>query len=1280
MIPGNVHHVILHGRRITVRHIAINIQPVCTFLQGHKAAEPGFARDKVLGAVFIGTERASCHLSLIVEGISQALDGSDAGIHGKVIGVKIVEIGFAIPGNDRLPAGNKRAKTCIVMLAVLFKQARQLFGRNAVRAKIVPEFAVLACGIAGQLLHAGQRGTILIVAPVAFLSDPAVLAVLLQVKRIREVNDGAEEMGAIVPFQIFAVVIRIQAVLDLILLLLGQRFKHMEVRINVIAQIAGDRTGKHVVFIPGRVVIGAQLQTAEHAKRIRGSRVDRLRLTDEIADHRQLVIHDLRRRQGKVLIGQTQIGGVDRKALRCGQRNGYRSQRTDTFRKLEQEVPRGPPLLIAAGQHVKQSRQFLRNGHLGHIYSKGVGGLRRSIGVDQIIGLLFLFIICIGDTAVPRQQAAAAGGIIEIKIGLITLIEIRRDLCGKLQCLIDRCCLGLNSGFLITVALSLGFLIGPRILLIDRCLEFRKLAGKHRTDRQRAQLAVGIRRKVEAGDRARFRVLKYKLRFSRIDLTALQLANRGQRDLQITKLHVAGIDLDQIAIISRFQRQLRRFSIDHIQALSGKLQIRRLNNMKGLGTQHAAVRSYQLDLHISQRFCGKHTACQRTDALVRHLQLSAFRQSDRTAGRGNASGFYRQIRANSQVIIVRRDDRMVKHIRRLGSRHYQQRRADRTLIAVRGPIDHRNGLSTFALCRKSSRAAAIQINCRNAAGNQHDLCDLNGTATRRKRFLTAIQNHQDDPAVVGDAHAGTGSAAGVVIIRGGNSKLTVLYQPHGSADCFLDLALVGVPLCAAADNRRSILQDAKEVLAAHAVIFDAFHDKSAGGGSVAHIIEVCVNAHHRAVIGDVMGRVRGIGMLFLRGIHLIRHTGHLPRGAVIIVIVCVNIHIIAGDVCRRDIINDLLIILRQSHLDLLRDAGSQRRYRTGEYFEVRICHLAACRLVQVIRKGIAAGLTQVGVYAVGNIGALQRADTLVGAIGIIDSLADILFRRYAVKAVFQEKLDPDRVRQILGIVVLHDGADGGAAVQLLQNIERVQIAVQVQNAKGVRVRRVIEEVLVVAGANLLSHFLHCAGHSAVGGQLHQIADIAGPAAQIRRILVLGVVRHVHCAEHMGKVYLIAVGQGKLVQAAQPSGAGGILSVLFCHIAGKRRLFRAAERCPCTGGILLHAAADIVDHKRHGLLGGMLQHIGVCVCFKCCQGGDKITVRGDRFHSGLRGFPVRLRRLVCRRQRFFILRLVLVLRFFLQRRGIFPVLSGRYICRRVCCVVLRQFRRENGNRK
>ena len=146
----------------------------------------------------------------------------------------------------------------------------------------------------------------------------------------------------------------------------------------------------------------------------------------------------------------------------------------------------------------------------------------------------------------------------------------------------------------------------------------------------------------------------------------------------------------------------------------------------------------------------------------------------------------------------------------------------------------------------------------------------------------------------------------------------------------------------------------------------------------------------------------------------------------------------------------------------------------------------------------------------------------------------------------------------------------------------------------------MEEVLVIVGADLLRHLLHRAGNAAIGGQLHQIANVAGPASQIRRALDLGVIRHIHSAEHMGEFHGIAVRQCKLAQTAEVAGAGVVLCVLFRHIAGKRRLLRAAERRPCTGGILLNAAADIVDHKRHGFLFGMFPHKGACVCFKCCQ--------------------------------------------------------------------------------
>ena len=1199
VIPCDVLYIVRHRMRITIRHMAINVQPVGALLQGNKTAEPRLARDEVFGSFLGGAERASYQLSLLVEGIRQALDRLDARIHDKGGGVKIVEVRLAILGHDRLPAGSQRSEACKVMLAVLFKQARQLLVGDPVCAEVIPEFTGFTGGVAGQLLHTGQRSTVPVVAPASVLLDPAVLAVLLQGEGIREISDRAEEMGAVVPAQVFTVVVGIQTVLLLEILSLRHRLEHMEVCIDVIRQIAADRAGELAVFIPSRRVRRDQLQAAEHAEGVGRRRVDRLILADEVADHCQFVVLNLCGGQSEVLVCQTQTGFVDRDALRRSQRDGNCGQRADTLCKLEQEVPRSPTLLIAAGQHIQQRRQLFRDGHLGHIHGKGVGDLRSCIGIDQIIRGILRLIVCVGCTAVPCQQAAAAGGMVEIKVRLVIAVEIRCGLRRHLQRLVDGDGLGLDRSFLLAVAVCLGRLICLSKLLIDRLLEFRNLVRKHRADRQCTQLAFRIRRKGKAGNSASLGILKHKLRLGSVDLTTLQLTDGGQRDLQIAKRHIRGVDLDQIPVVGGLQRQLRRFTVDHVHRVSGESQLRCLHNVQGLGTQHAAVRSLQLDLHVAQPLCGKHVVLQRANAFIGYCQLGALRQGDGAAGRRNAGNPHLQLRPDGQIIVVRSDDSMVKHVGGLGSRHNHQRRADRALVAVRRAVGHGDLIRALRLCCKGRRAAAVQIDRRDTASIQHDLCNLNVAAACGEGILPAIQRHQDNTSVIGDAHAAARCTLGIVVRGVGNGDLTVLDQPNIGANCLLDLALVGIPLLFAADDRRSILEDAEEVLAAHAVILDTLHHKGAGGPAVAHIVEVAVDTHHGAVIGDVAVAV-GIGVVLLRRLHLIRHADHLDLRAVVVAVVRIDIHIIAGDVRCGDIVHDLPIVLRLRHLDLLRDAGHQHGGLAGEDLVVGVRHLGACRKEQIIRKRVAAGLPQIGIYAIRDIAALQCANTLIAKVGVIDCRTDVLLCGHAIKAILQEELDPDLICQVLGIVALHDGADGRAAIQLLQDIECIQVAVQVQNAEGMYVRHVMEEVLVIFGADLLRHLLHRAGNAAIGGQLHQIANVAGPASQIRRALDLGVIRHIHSAEHMGKFHGIAVRQCKLAQTAEAAGAGVVLCVLFRHIAGKRRLLRTAERRPCTGGILLNAAADIIDHKRHGFLFGMFPHKGACVCFKCCQ--------------------------------------------------------------------------------
>ena len=107
------------------------------------------------------------------------------------------------------------------------------------------------------------------------------------------------------------------------------------------------------------------------------------------------------------------------------------------------------------------------------------------------------------------------------------------------------------------------------------------------------------------------------------------------------------------------------------------------------------------------------------------------------------------------------------------------------------------------------------------------------------------------------------------------------------------------------------------------MILNALHNKSACGCPVAHVVEVCVYADDCAVVGNVMLGVVRICVLFLCSLHLVGQASHLPRRAVIVIIVCVDVNIAASNIRCCKIVNYLLIILCQSHLNLLLYAGSK---------------------------------------------------------------------------------------------------------------------------------------------------------------------------------------------------------------------------------------------------------------------------------------------------------------------------------------------------------------------
>ena len=283
------------------------------------------------------------------------------------------------------------------------------------------------------------------------------------------------------------------------------------------------------------------------------------------------------------------------------------------------------------------------------------------------------------------------------------------------------------------------------------------------------------------------------------------------------------------------------------------------------------------------------------------------------------------------------------------------------------------------------------------------MCDLNGVAACRERLLASVQNHHDHAAVVCDSYAAAARSVGIVVIVGIDCDLAVLYKPDGCADRFLNVFFIGIPLCPAANDRRTVLQNAEEVSVSNAVVFHAFHDQGTARRTVAHVVKVSIDTDHCAVIRYIFLRIVGVGMLCLCGRHLVRYSGHFPHRSIVVVIICVNTDIIPRDVRRCKIADDLLIILSQRHFCLLNDAGCKDRAFAEKDLVIRIVQVILCRFIKIIGKRIAARLAQIRIYSVRNIGALKCFYACICAVCIIHRTTDIFLAADSGKSVLQEE-------------------------------------------------------------------------------------------------------------------------------------------------------------------------------------------------------------------------------------------------------------------------------------
>ncbi len=771
----------------------------------------------------------------------------------------------------------------------------------------------------------------------------------------------------------------------MILFVLRQRFQHVEVGVNIIVSTADQLKIQIPILVPCFFPDGCESETTKDTDGIGCCRIDRFAMLNKIADDHELSILHFRRSQVEVLISQTKLRIVHRETFGDIQSDLKECQRADTLCQLQQELPCRTAFLVTAGQHIQQALQLFRNGHFGHIQCECVIDLYILFRIQNIIDIQIVLIHHVFQLMSPGQQTIGAGGSIEVKVCFILIVQIRRQ-AG------DHCHhLGRSSRHCLAFCLFLryiGFEIlheHPLKLFQELILEFLDLVYQHCANGNIAQLAFSIGRVLKSGQSATlgpFLQIKDHLRYSHGNIAALQAADGLQRDFHEHEHDVIFVDLYRVSVIGSLHRQCRCLAIDGIDTVFCKFQVRGLHHMNGLAAQNGSIFRYQLDLHFAQRSCYKEAVLDIADFFIGYLQLTVFGQCDGTTGSSNANGLDWHLAVHGQIVIIRRDHRMIKHVGRLCSRNDCQRSTDRPLITIGRLVHHFNGILTLSLCSHGRRAAAIQAQGIDTSCFQHDLSDLNGSTTSGERLLATIQYHQYHLAIIGDAHAGTRYPIRIIVIAGINSELSILHQDHRAAHRFLDLILISTVFRLGTNHRCTVLQNSKEVFTADAVIFHALHHQCTGGATGSHVIEVCIHAGNNTVVGNISILVR-ISMLVFQSLHLLCQPLHTPSSSAVIFIVGNHVHIIASDIRRCQIVDDLLAIGSLCSLDLLRNTGSQLIILGIYHIVVSIVVRILNGHIQIIRKGIATSLAQICIHALRQIGTLQGEDAFVSHINAV---------------------------------------------------------------------------------------------------------------------------------------------------------------------------------------------------------------------------------------------------------------------------------------------------------
>ena len=327
-----------------------------------------------------------------------------------------------------MPSVCKLAQTYTVHFTIFIQQATILFLTNidAVLAEVVV--------VAIDLLNAGQSLAFNVVCKAAFFVDPAFLQDVDQGILVGDLCIGIAEVTACI-VGISGITVGIHTKHCLVFRLLSEAVQAAGAHVDLIA----DSTGGHGVDL-GSILphtsLGSQLDALDEAQGICGCLVNNLALLDPMHGHSQRIggFIKLDFLHFKVVIQDVQFTVINIETII--EVNGCLNpgQVTDTLCQAGQEGPCIAAFHSAAGQHVCQLFQTLRDRNRSHIQCKDIRSNHILVRINDVVDAAILD-LRIGDLTVPSQLAVTAGSLIKIE-AVFTLL-IQHDVDGSSDVFID---------------------------------------------------------------------------------------------------------------------------------------------------------------------------------------------------------------------------------------------------------------------------------------------------------------------------------------------------------------------------------------------------------------------------------------------------------------------------------------------------------------------------------------------------------------------------------------------------------------------------------------------------------------------------------------------------------------------------------------------------------------------------------------------------------------------------------------------------------------------------